>query len=190
MYAGGAALAALAGVTVLLVLERTAQSQTASRAPTQRAGLAAATTSSKIAFLSTADLGHTVLGASELYLVNPDGTGRRRLLATLTGTKTGGLSPWQTPVWSPDGRELLYGRGDYRQVMKPDGSGQRRLARNAGSPAWSPDGRTIACSRYNGDIPYLWVMNADGSGQRQVTPDGVGGIAWSPDGRRIAFVGI
>ena len=33
----------------------------------------------------------------------------------------------------------------------------------------------------------LYVMNADGSGQRMLTRDVFTGFAWSPDGRKIAF---
>jgi TolB protein len=56
-------------------------------------------------------------------------------------------------------------------------------------PTWSPDGRQIAFVRYypNADNSQIWVMNADGSNQHQLTggaPDYEGGAhdypAWSP----------
>ena len=57
----------------------------------------------------------------------------------------------QSPVWSPDGRRIAFvsrrdGQGR-SYVMNADGSGQRRLTRDArylATPAWSPDGRKIA----------------------------------------------
>jgi len=49
--------------------------------------------------------------------------------------------------------------------MNADGSEARMLARDGAQPSWSPDGRKIAFER-NLDI---FVMNADGSGQRKVT---------------------
>jgi Tol biopolymer transport system component len=56
-------------------------------------------------------------------------------------------------------------------------------------PAWSPDGTKIAfdsCRGGNGDI---YVMNADGSQQTNLTnnPAGGGSPAWSPDGNKISF---
>ena len=71
------------------------------------------------------------------------------------------------------------------------------------SMAWSPDGSQLAFSLFGpplddkgGDANYVYVMNSDGSGMRQILmlpgpgPNSGGGIelAWSPDGSRIAFV--
>jgi Tol biopolymer transport system component len=50
-------------------------------------------------------------------------------------------------------------------------------------PRFAPDGRRIAYV-HNATI---WVMNADGSGKRQVSDRSAGGPAWSPDGASIAF---
>jgi TolB protein len=57
------------------------------------------------------------------------------------------------------------------------------------APAWSPDGRQIAFeSNLDGDME-IFVMNADGSGVRQLTHNTLWdeGPAWSPDGTRFAF---
>jgi TolB protein len=70
--------------------------------------------------------------------------------------------------------------------------------------AWSPDGKKMLFERMNprhpgvglapGDFAEdLHVMNADGSGQRKLTPNPAvdNGVhpagSWSPDGRKIAF---
>ena len=85
--------------------------------------------------------------------------------------------------------------------MNANGSGQRNLtsklaagqgfgARLASDPVWSPDGRKIAFVRLSKPLG-VYVVNADGSGVRNLTPKPMGAAyarpAWSPDGRKIAF---
>jgi eukaryotic-like serine/threonine-protein kinase len=58
------------------------------------------------------------------------------------------------------------------------------------NPAWSPDGGNITwVSERNGNFD-IWMMQADGVGQRPVIqlPAWDDAPAWSPDGRQIAFV--
>ena len=72
-------------------------------------------------------------------------------------------------------------------VVRPDGTGHRPLAATRSDElraAWSPDGSQIAYARASG----VWVMNADGSGQRIVPyTKAESGLAWSPDGTQIVF---
>jgi TolB protein len=79
-------------------------------------------------------------------------------------------------------------------LMRPDGSGLRRLESNqekGATPAWSPDGQRIAfADRRGGEHLAIYVVNADGSGLQQVThPTSTDdeSPSWSPDGRRIVF---
>jgi Tol biopolymer transport system component len=143
---------------------------------------------SLIAFTSAA------AGLQAIFVVNPDGTGLRRL----TSDRYGPMGP----VWSPDGGKILFARDDDLYVMNPDGTGQVRLARGerfAEHPVdvagmvdyrWSPDGSLIAfvvVLRERADIfPELWVMRADGSGKLKLAENATR-PTWSPD-RRIAFV--
>ena len=51
-------------------------------------------------------------------------------------------------------------------VARSDGRGARALTHSGGrAPAFSPDGALIAFERR----PYIYVMNADGSGLRRLT---------------------
>jgi polyisoprenoid-binding protein YceI len=123
---------------------------------------------------------------SQIYVMNADGSGLRRLTDDPFTTK-------DSPVWSPDGHELAYvafgGRGNEDiRVIRADGTHPRRLTAGPAydySPAWSPDGSHIAFAR-DGDI---WMMAADGSGARQLTtgPGRDGEVEWSPDGLQLIF---
>jgi len=110
--------------------------------------------------------------------------------------------------WSPDGRRIVYtsrastGRGSNAVndpsaeifVINADGSGRPvRLTTNdeeERAPAWSPDGtRILYVARKGGPDFELCVMNADGTGQTQLTDNTVGDLtsSWSLDGRQITF---
>ena len=74
--------------------------------------------------------------------------------------------------------------------MNSDGTNVRRLTHTAADDVgqeWSPNGRRIAFVRQGaGGRSDLYVMNADGSGQRLLVQHAREHF-WSPDGRQIAF---
>ena len=57
-------------------------------------------------------------------------------------------------------------------------------------PSWSPDGQRIAFESDRDGDSEIYVMDADGKNQTQLTNnnDDDGQPSWSPDGQRIAFV--
>jgi Tol biopolymer transport system component len=159
-----------------------------------------------IVFTSTRD------GDIEIYSMNADGSGQRRL--------THRPGPDGGPVFSPDGRLIVFrGRAlapgaeldDYRLLLKEhlwrpttleifvmnrDGSGVRQVTRLGGAnfaPAWHPDGRRIVfASNYrnpSGRNFDLFMIGADGGGLEQITVDPTfdGFPMFSPDGRRLVF---
>jgi hypothetical protein len=110
-----------------------------------------------------------------IFVMNADGSGRRQLSHFAAGS---GNAQW--PVWSPNGHQLaiqvnrsqehnadiwiLDARtGDAHKVSAHD---QPYLDE---TPSWFPDGKRIAFqSNRTGNIEVC-VMNADGSGARQIT---------------------
>jgi Tol biopolymer transport system component len=105
---------------------------------------------------------------SDIYVMNADGSGTRKL--------THNALQNAEPAWSPDGRKIAFrstrnGNRDI-YVINADGSGKRNLTRNAAwdsRPSWSPDGRKIAFVSNRDGRLEAHVMNADGSGQRSLT---------------------
>ncbi len=64
------------------------------------------------------------------------------------------------------------------------------VGRNGGM-SWTPDGRIVYVSLSSGNLD-IWIMNSDGSGQKQLASDPAIDIdpAVSPDGRYIVFVSL
>jgi Tol biopolymer transport system component len=135
--------------------------------------------------------------SKELHVVNADGSGFRRISEALSGESD------ISPAWSPDGRQIAFIRrseaGGFVAVVNATGEDRRYLASFESlyhfplpTLAWLPGGDRIVYSVVTGGPPPhvdpVYIVNADGSGQREVT-DLDGGLApvWSPDGTRIAF---
>lgn len=123
-------------------------------------------------------------GSDAVWIVRVDGS-------ELHDISIHGTGEWLDPDWSPAGGVIVYlryiGVGT-PQVFEMDTSGtnQKRLtfySDESYSPKWSPDGKSIAWARSNG----IWLMNADGSQQRELIGNLAHDPCWSPDSRTIAF---
>ena len=143
----------------------------------------------KIAFTSDRD------GNREIYVMNADGTGQRRL------TNNPGVDDY--PAWSPDGRRIAFlsqdQTGGYSiKLINADGTGSVPLTTASVDPfcvdfgyacglSWSPDGTRIAFT----DGSDIAVINSDGTGRVNLTntPSPYYEInpSWSPDGSQIVF---
>jgi PKD repeat protein len=55
-------------------------------------------------------------------------------------------------------------------------------------PAWSPDGSQLSFTTHRTPLPSIFLINADGSNERQITPEGFWfySSSWSQDGDKIA----
>ena len=69
-------------------------------------------------------------------------------------------SPAPNPLW-----EVALERGGDVWMARADGSGLKRLIKNAKDPHWSRNGKKVAFSR-SGDV---WVLNLTTHTQRRVT---------------------
>ena len=145
----------------------------------------------------------------DIYMANRDGSGLARLTNYGVYTAEG--------VLSPDGKTIVFTSlkdGDLDiYTMNVDGTNVKRLTFQPGydgGPWWSPDGKRIVYRAWHyapEDSAFktykellgqrlvrpgkmeLWVMDADGGNQQQVTHLGGAnfGPSWAPGGKQVIF---
>src|SRR5215213_5569463 len=74
-------------------------------------------------------------------------------------------------------------------LTAPAGTQQPQIFLNI-NPSWSPDGRQLVFQSARLGNTTLYIINADGTGERRLTRTGYGDDthpSWSPDGRTILF---
>jgi TolB protein len=158
----------------------------------------------KITFVSVRE------GVSQIFVMNADGSGEQQL--------TKGNAENIHPAWTPDGERILFNTTHFvgataadgtnvpsdnkvigEQIdkkmdlatVRPDGSDLKRITTGGGFiyASFSPDGMSILHRRINGALSQIFVMNADGSNDHNISGEGNidGWPAWSSDGKRVVF---
>jgi Tol biopolymer transport system component len=105
------------------------------------------------------------------------------------------------PRWSPDSSQIGFTRSQYTcgvqaepgpdglYIMDAIGGNERLVVSNAPSAVWSPTGDTFAFVRFNDQRGWeIWLVAADGSGERLLGGRGESLIGWSPDGSVLAYI--
>ena len=140
-----------------------------------------------------------------IYATSDDGEGTTAIVRS-SFARSGVGAPVE-PAWSPDGNSIAFVSRSFafspesfssvrRDIYVADVNGERitQLTNTPGAaeyaPSWSPDGKMIVYDRTvpatQGDI---WIMNADGSGQRELfsSVENETYPSFSPDGSKIVF---
>jgi Tol biopolymer transport system component len=144
--------------------------------------------------------GHRIAFPSgQLYVVNSDGSGLKRLTDQIVAP--GGVA------WSPDGDRIAFAtfmnEAPLREgppprdlfLVNPDGTGLVNLTRGSGDhegPVWSPKGHKIAFGTYADPEQLdaeIGVIESDGTGETNLTRNPAFDYApvWSPEGTMILF---
>jgi Tol biopolymer transport system component len=135
------------------------------------------------------------VGKFYIFVVEPDGTGLRKLAAKPANDND--------PAWSPNGKRLAFEASESLNtfnldiyIMNADGSGVKRITKQSTHdrmPSWSPDGTKIAFMKdrrsvQERDTGDIYTIRVDGTHLRQLTDNGLDEYpAWSPDGKTVAF---
>jgi Tol biopolymer transport system component len=146
---------------------------------------------------------------SDIFVMNADGSNVRQV--------TREIGQNIHPMWSPNGSRILFNTthfsgpeqtrdkapddkrviGERRDdsidlaTIRPDGANLQRITYGGGFTyaSFSPDGRSILHRRQHSEVSQIFLMNADGSNDRNLSgfASADGWPSWSPDGRRIVF---
>ncbi|GAB4432633.1 MAG: hypothetical protein Kow0031_14040 [Anaerolineae bacterium] len=133
-----------------------------------RGAIAVSPDGSKVAFTYYQD------GNWEIHTMNIDGSNRQRLTKTPLHVLAGATAGDNSVYVNEEG---------FRTMSRAQGGSMPNPNWNNAAPVWSPDGSQIAFVSDRSGQWDIWLMNADGSNQRPMFPNGaLNGIELQFDG--------
>ena len=136
---------------------------------------------------------------SELYMMNANGSDRKRLVKNDDVEK----DDTSAPSWSPDGKRIAFSTFSHnpmRGFRKPphlylvdaDGRNLKRIEKaNGMMPSWSPDGKRLLFASMEEKGPNgLCEIDVDGSNVSELLVGRALMGAWSPDGKWLAYLAV
>jgi Tol biopolymer transport system component len=130
--------------------------------------------------------------ASEIYMMNADGSNKTRLTTDAIGDIC--------PEVSPDGLTIAYMKnisGTHQiYFMSPGGTNQRALIGSGGvaigSLAFSKDSTQLAYVTSRDGNKEVYLINTDGTNERRLTNNSADdfSVNWSPDGSKLLFASL
>jgi len=149
-----------------------------------------------------------------IYLIGPDGKNLRRITNL---TPPGVCMVWGSqPRCSPDGKQIVFRRGEHVWAANLDGSGETCVVQGTDyssgyehapswpckwAPLWRPDGSVVFARFFKRDYPLeieVCATAVNGGRASRVfawksptvaakSPDDPDDLCWSPDGTKLAF---
>jgi Tol biopolymer transport system component/uncharacterized protein YjdB len=134
-------------------------------------------------------------GRSDIWVMNPDGSGQVNLTTDMSPTGWRG-----SPAWTRDGTRIAFTQSETGPAgtltaiwtMRADGSDKRQVTGTLtgfdATPTWAPGGTHLAFIRYYAGDADISIVDANGGEPVRIPLPGLqSGPAWSPDGALIAF---
>lgn len=139
-----------------------------------------------IALLETTGGGAFNVILLKVESASAEGIHQRTLGATAASSRGSvGVCP-DIVAWSPDSTKVLvdYGQPVFIFYVAGGTPTQVSSSEDGLSHCWSPDSQSIAFKEQDGS---LWLVNADGSGQRPLVAEAIRQLRWSPVGMQVGY---